>query len=85
MGEENGTTFKWREEIERIYYNAKEPGSFYSPEKLYSVLKKRDRSCTLTGVRKWMQNQSTYNIHRSRKFRFERRKRSILRRSVGIL
>ena len=69
-----GATINWKDEIEKIYYSVKEPGSFFGPNKLYKVLKKRDKSCTLKQVIEWIRNQSVYNIHRARKLKFERRK-----------
>ena len=69
----NGIAFKWKEEIQRLYYDAKNPGSFYGPAKLYRILKKKDPSCRLSDVTEWMRKQECYNIHRSRKHRFERR------------
>ena len=76
MGEKvlPGPNFDWKKEIKHVYYTCKEPGSYYGPVKLYSVLKKKDRSCTLSEVKKWMEKQDVYNLHRSRKGRFERRK-----------
>ena len=62
---EAGATFNWKDEIEKIYYSVKEPGSFFGPNKLYKVLKKRDKSCTLKQVIEWIRNQSVYNIHRA--------------------
>ena len=70
----SGLDFDWKKEIKHIYYNVKESGSYYGPSKLYSVLKKKDKTCTLQEVKKWIQNQDVYNIHRFRKFKFERRK-----------
>ena len=49
------------------------PGSFFGPTQIYKILKKKDPSCTLKAVTNWLRDQPTYNIHRSRKFRFKRR------------
>ena len=70
----NGSTFNWRDEIKRIYYDVNEPGSYYGPTKLYQILKKRDPTCKLNDVKEWIRGQSTYNIHREKRYKFERRK-----------
>ena len=71
--EDNGSTFEWKNEIHKIYYDAKQAGSFYGPIKLYHVLKKKDKKCRLVDVLNWIRDQEVYNIHRYRKTRFERR------------
>ena len=71
---ENGSNFKWGDEIKRIYYTTKEAGSYSNPLILYRILKKKDTSCTLKKVREWLREQSVYNLHRFRKLKFERRK-----------
>ena len=79
MEGEDGSTFSWKDKIEEMYYTAKNAGSFCGPAKLHSVLKKMDPSCTLQRVKEWIQNQETYNVHRARKLKFERRKMVRLR------
>ena len=71
---ENGSNFKWEDEIKRIYYTTKEAGSYSNSLILYKILKKKDTSCTLKKVREWLRKQSVYNLHRFRKLKFERRK-----------
>lgn len=71
---QNGTTFKWQDEIQNIYYNCAKAGSFYGPVQLHMVLKKYDPKCRLKDVISWIRNQETYNVHRGRRDRFERRK-----------
>ena len=70
---EHGSVFDWKKEISKVYYTPKEPGSFYGPEKIYKILKAKDPSCTYKEVVSWLRDQPTYNIHRSRNLRFERR------------
>ena len=69
-----GSAFKWQNEIARIYYNSDQPGSYFGPVQLYMVLKQKDPSCKLQNVINWLRNQETYNVHRSRKTKFVRRK-----------
>ena len=68
-----GSPFDWKKEISKIYYDVKSPGSFFGPTQIYKILKKKDSSCTLKAVTQWLRDQPTYNIHRSRKFKFQRR------------
>ena len=69
----NGSVFDWKNEISNIFYNTKEAGSYYGPLKLYNVLRQQDSSCRLNDVVKWIQSQESYNIHRSKITKFERR------------
>ena len=39
---EVGSAFDWKNEIAKVYYNPKEPGSFFGPEKIFKILKAKD-------------------------------------------
>ena len=54
-------------EKSKIYYNPKEPASFSGPIKLYRKSLKDGRvEVTYDAVRKWLQEQDPYTLHKQR-------------------
>lgn len=50
-------------EINRYYYNPKNPGSYSSPSKLYRTLRNTDqKSPSLHQLKKWMEKNDDYNL-----------------------
>jgi hypothetical protein len=58
-----------------LYYDAKSPASFTSPEKLYQIVKRQGKyGISRNKIKKWLQEQDVYTLHRQIKRKFTRRK-----------
>ena len=58
-----------------LYYNPKESSSFSSIEKLYRAAKKQLwKDVTREKVKKWLNAQETYSLHKTKRYRFPRTK-----------
>ena len=55
-----------------LYKDPHSPASFSHPLRLYREAKKKGIKVTLRDVKKFMETQSTYTLHRGRHFRFPR-------------
>ena len=59
--------------LQEIYYNAKHPASFSGVEALYRAVKDDGKiPVSRTMVRKWLENQLTYTLHKPIRKRFPR-------------
>ena len=58
--------------LKDIYYNAENPASFASIEKLYQDAFKRDPSITRDKVKEWLSSQKVYTLHRPKRRFFAR-------------
>ncbi|XP_048239413.1 uncharacterized protein LOC124127214 [Haliotis rufescens] len=59
--------------LESYYFNPLEPGAFYGPEKLHRVLKlDRQPDLRLSTVRRFLNKQDAYSLHKPPKQRFKR-------------
>ncbi len=64
----------WHEYLEEIYYDPQHPSSYSGLEKLYRTIKEDGKfRITRTQLRKWLQKQETYTLHR----RTQRQKRKL--------
>ena len=63
----------YEEYLKSIYYDPKHPGSFGGVEKLYRVVK-RERKYVLSRykIKKWLQKQETFTLHRQINRKFKR-------------
>lgn len=51
--------------LKDIYYDPLNPASFSGPDKLFQYVKKRGRyDISKYKIRKWLQSQETYSMHR---------------------
>lgn len=65
----------YRDYLQSIYFDAKSPGSFTSPEKLYQVIKKEGKFViSRNKIKRWLREQDVYTLHRDVKRKFTRRK-----------
>lgn len=60
--------------LAKIYYDAENPASFSSDQKLYKAAKELDHSITLDFVRDWLARQLTYTLHKQKRIKFPRSK-----------
>ena len=65
----------WEEYLKDIYYDPKHPSSFSSVDKLYTAaVQDRRRDITRSRIKRFLQNQETYSMHRAVANRFKRNK-----------
>ena len=63
----------WEDYLSSIYFNPEHPASFAGPSKLYHELKKDGRfNVGLSKIKKWVQNQDVYSLHRPLRRKFVR-------------
>ena len=59
--------------LEKLYYEAKEPGSFTAPAAFYRAVKEKSKNqLTRKQVNDWLNSQDTYTLHRRTRKRFKR-------------
>ena len=58
--------------LEKIYYDIKEPSSFRGKNNLLQTLKSKNLTFKEKDVVEWLTNQQTYGIHQKPKFNFKR-------------
>ena len=64
---------EWEEYLSTIYYDPAHPASFAGPNKLFQEVKNEGRfNISLNRIRKWLQNQEVYSIHRPLRRKFAR-------------
>ena len=66
------TAATWREYLKKIYCNPKNPSSFEGVDKLYKQAKRDGQfKISKSKIKKWLQNQQSYTLHRhvNRNFR----------------
>ncbi len=61
-------------ELEKIYYDPKQPASYSSPQVLYKTLKKQGKKISLSQIKKWLSTQDTYTFHRDARRPYKRNK-----------
>ena len=64
----------WQTFAEQIYFDPSQPGAFAGPAKLRQVLKMNDFNVALGDIKKWLQNQDSYSLLRSVRYRFSRQR-----------
>ena len=63
----------WEVYLKTIYYNPSHPASFAGPQKLYKVVKDEGKyDISMHKVRKFLQNQDSYSLHKPVRRRFTR-------------
>ena len=63
----------WKDYLASIYYDAKHPGSYAGPDKLYHVVKTEGKfKIGKYRIRKWLQDQESYSLTRGARRHFER-------------
>ncbi len=68
-------TKKQEEEVKSIYFNVSSPGAFAGPRKVYRALLQDGNVDISQGqVRRWMEQQETYQLHTRARHKFKRRK-----------
>ena len=69
------TAATWREYLKKIHFNPKNPGSFEGVDKLYKQAKKDGQfKISRSKLKKWLQNQQSYTLHRRVNRNFKRGK-----------
>ena len=72
-GEEKTDT--WEDYLSKIYFDPRHPGSFKGPEKLHNVVKEEGKhKIGLHKIRKWLQDQESFSIHKDNRRNFSRLK-----------
>ena len=62
---------EWEDYLSTIYYDPAHPASFAGPNKLFQEVKKEGRfNISLNRIRKWLQSQEVYSIHRPLRRKF---------------
>ena len=57
--------------LESIYFNPKHPASFGGPIKLHDTVKQEGKyDISLPAIRKWLQNQEAYSLHKPYRHKF---------------
>lgn len=65
----------YQEYLEKIYYDPQHPGSFAGVDKLYRAVRKEGKYVLgKTKIRKWLETQETFGLHRQVNRKFPRRK-----------
>ena len=65
----------WEEYLSHLYYDPSQPSSYSHPEKLYQAVKKDGKYKIGRGkIKKWLQGQETYTMHRYVRRKFPRGK-----------
>ena len=65
----------WEEYLHDIYYNTKHPSSFSGVDKLYQAgIKDGRRDITYSKIKKFLEDQETYSLHRPVNSKFRRNK-----------
>lgn len=65
----------YRDYLHSIYFDAKNPGSFTSPEKLYQIVRKQGKyKISRAKIKNWLREQDVYTLHKDVKRKFSRRK-----------
>ena len=65
----------WEEYLHDIYYNTKHPSSFSGVDKLYqAAIKDGRRDITYSKIKKFLEDQETYSLHRPVNSKFRRNK-----------
>jgi transposase InsO family protein len=62
----------WELVLEKIYKSPGEAGAFSSISKLHHILRKKKYVVSRNDIKKWVQNQYTYSIHRFKQKTFPR-------------
>lgn len=65
----------YQEYLEKIYYDPEHPGSFSGVDKLYKAVRKEGKYVLgKSKIRKWLETQETFSLHRQINRKFRRRK-----------
>ena len=62
------------ETLQDIYYDPSHPGGFAGVESVFAAAKKRVPGLKRTAVRKWLEKQDTYTLHKASRRRYRRNK-----------
>ncbi len=66
---------RWEKYLRQIYYDPKHPASYSSPGKLYrAVITAGKYDISKAQIKKWLQSQETYTLHRAIRRKFKRNK-----------
>jgi hypothetical protein len=61
-------------DLQTIYTNPSNPASFSSPQKLYLQARKQYPKLKLSVVKRWLESQNTYTLHKQVRTKFKHRK-----------
>jgi hypothetical protein len=65
----------YQDYLEKIYYNPQHPGSFGGVDKLYKAVRQEGKYVLVKAkIRKWLETQETFGLHRQINRKFRRRK-----------
>ena len=64
----------WKEFLQRVYFDPKQPGAFSGPKKVQSLLKEHNFHPTLKQIKAWLQDQDAYSLLRPARYRFSRQR-----------
>ncbi len=59
-------------QLKNVYYDPKNPGSFGGVQAVYRAVKHLNKNIRQKEVKKWLQNQNTYTLHKPLKRKFKR-------------
>ena len=59
--------------LEKLYFNLKSSCSFSSPKNLYEKCKQKIKNLTLSDIKLWLEEQDSYSLHKTVKYKFTRR------------
>ena len=62
-------TIQEKKLLKKVYYDAKHPGSYSSPQKLYESL---DKKISLSKIKHFLKGEDTYSLHRNIRRKFKK-------------
>ena len=63
---ENNVKPSWEHYLEKIYFDPSHPGSFRGAKKLHKAIKDEGKyTIPLSKVKRWLQNQESFSLHKS--------------------